>query len=285
MERGEPEDRPSKQQKISVDEQAADEVQEIENVAHEPNFLVDTLDSATGPAVSAVSEQAVCEEVDPSLGRGCSDACVICMETEPTVTILPSHNCPQCVSSAWKVCEACDHQLLSRLCPVCKHEYKELMFHVVHGIVTAPSSLASISDPRHRYLATMKTRFLFEVIERSNSAVWCSSEGRIYFSLPMDMSLPPQDMKFILVSIPLTTDKIVDGERFRFLHSVWDDIENELETGLSESFHEVSAQDAKKWIVQAIKKVDSKVLTSVDPVEWQRVDEDFLKAFDERVES
>jgi hypothetical protein len=210
-----------------------------------------------------------------------ADCCAICMET---VNLLACHNCPQCVPTAWRICESCDAQLLSRTCPICQHEYKELMLHMIDNLPQMPINFATIADPKDRYVVTMKTRSVFEVFSRTNAAIWNPATCRMYFSLPHDMSVPPAEMKFILVSIPFSPEKIVDGNKFRFISSVWDDIERELENGeeadAEDTRHMVDAAEAARWHMKALKNPGARAFTPLNPDEWEDLVANFVYTYD-----
>lgn len=148
--------------------------------------------------------------------------CAICMETEPIITFLESHNCSICVKTAWDICVKCEPALLSRLCPVCKGDYKALQLHGVPGLPSIPPNFASYTDLRERFLQTMKLDFVVKsLITGANTAVWTPSTSQLHLSLPQDMSVPVDEMSFLVTTIPITSDRIVNGNSFAWTNQVY----------------------------------------------------------------
>lgn len=271
------EDRPTKKARVEEAEPEPEPEPETETVV----VVVEDVssESENGEAEEESKIEIPSETVAATLARECN----ICMQQEPTVTLLETHNCPQCKPSAWRICELCDLQFLSRNCPVCTHEYKELMLHRVPGMVKFPIKFDEFTDARRRCLVTLTARYFFEIVCSSNTAVWSPRSQRIYFSLPMDMSKPVADMQFILSSIPITAEKIEEGgTKFRFLSSVWDEIEKEIETGEAESFSGVNAREASRWIARLLEEDEAVALTPISPEEWTNIQQDFDSAFNEQ---
>lgn len=60
--------------------------------------------------------------------------CSFCMEEgTPTNPLLANHQCPQCSPNAWNLCMVCNEALLSRLCPMCRHEYAPMVMYKMPG--------------------------------------------------------------------------------------------------------------------------------------------------------
>ena len=59
------------------------------------------------------------------------DVCVLCMRNSGELAqaqslFCPEHSCMQCKKDAWKICELCEENCLSRKCPVCRGEVVKL---------------------------------------------------------------------------------------------------------------------------------------------------------------
>lgn len=218
-----------------------------------------------------------------------SRECSLCMENEEDgqITLLVSHNCSQCKPDSWSVCEVCDQNLLSRTCPFCNHDYKPWKFYAVPNQPKVPFQFTTISDPKQKYIETLKVRILCEVLSRSNSAVYRRDQSTIYLSLPKDLSAKPADMEVLITSLPLPADRIAEDQSFLFTNATWDEIEKEIEEvkdGETEGDASdtsatiapadplknsiVSAQTALKWLMQKASSDDAIILTLLSPTEW-----------------
>ena len=223
-------------------------------------------------------------KVGDSVTNDNSDICCsICMDESQG--LLPTHNCPNCKPSSWKVCESCDSHLLSRKCPFCLGEYKELMFYEVKGLPKRfPFPFSEITDPQERYIATIKTQIFCDIVLRSNCAVFSPNKNRMYFSLPKGETSSPtttsnEETEFILASIPMSVDRMIDPTQFAFTNKIWDEIEQEAEnTGNENETVIVPPKAALKWIIEHGINDTSVIMTPVTSETWNSLyDEIFSK--------
>jgi hypothetical protein len=209
------------------------------------------------------------------------DICSICMDESQT--LLPNHNCHQCKPSAWRVCELCDSNLLSRQCPYCQGDYKEKMYYGVKGLPKQfPFNFAQITDIQEKYIATLKTRLFCDIVLRENCLIWSPSECRMYFSLPRSISNEnttptpsDNDMDFILSSIPMSIERMGDQSQFAFTNKIWDELEKETENSENESII-ATPKEALKWILQHGVNETSVIMTPISPEAWDDLHNDMF---------
>ncbi len=125
------------------------------------------------------------------------------------------------------------------------------------------------------------------------------------------MSVPAEEMKFIQVSVAMSPDRIIVSPnplpvhsspssqartpppssvsststsllQFRFVASVWDEIEAEVEKGEVESdaCFAGSVQEATQWVARQVKASAATVFTCLSVEEWRDIEEDMMAAYD-----
>ena len=191
--------------------------------------------------------------------------CAICMGSDGTeLKLLKTHSCPVCIVGAWNICDVCDDNLLSRSCPVCMSDYSPRILHVTQGLPTFPVSRESMSDTEF----VRKICAIGKLVTGSNVTVWCPVEELMHFFLPQEFTDNNADFRSLSVVIPMTKDKIVDGQ-FMFTNKVWDELLKEMEEGPNNSDEILTSKDTMKRIFTALNSSGSKLLTQLRPDEWK----------------
>jgi hypothetical protein len=120
-----------------------------------------------------------------------------------------------------------------------------------------------------------KTNLLYKfgiirhLIGKSNVSVWSPKTNRMSFSLPQKIHANTSDeQSFALVSIAMPLEK-VSGDIFSFTNKVWDEIEDEVETGAVTAGELVELQKASQSILSVTKDEGHKLYTMLSPEDWQ----------------
>jgi hypothetical protein len=120
-----------------------------------------------------------------------------------------------------------------------------------------------------------KTNLLYKfgvvrhLIGKSNICIWSPVTNRMHFSLPQKIqSGNTSDQSYALVSIAMTEDKLT-GDTFDFTNKVWDEIENEVETGEVTAGEIVEQQKAIQSILSITKHPGHKLYTMLSEDDWQ----------------
>jgi hypothetical protein len=108
------------------------------------------------------------------------------------------------------------------------------------------------------------------LVGKSNVAVWNPKQGRIFFALPQEF-VEDTSPHFTChaVSIEITPDRFVD-DKFEFTNKVWDEIENEVDTGNIPNNGEIfsSKHDVIQWILSNTSDEGNKILTMMTTNDW-----------------
>eukprot|EP00961_Rhodomonas_salina_P020213 271416-Rhodomonas_salina.1 len=142
--------------------------------------------------------------------------CAVCMEGdgENDRVLLETHHCPQCKPTAWRICDVCNENLLSRVCPVCRSKYAAQILHQWPS--KSEIDAAALPEPP---CSTM----LRKLIASSNIAIYTSSSGKLRFSLPRDPTLPAHRREYVQATLTVGADR-VEGGRFVFDNDVWEEL-------------------------------------------------------------
>jgi len=108
-----------------------------------------------------------------------------------------------------------------------------------------------------------------QLIGKSNVAIWSPIAKKMTFSLPQKIqSENSTDQSYAIVSIAMTEDRTAD-DRFLFTNKVWDEIENEIESGEVTAGQMVEQQKAIQSILSITKDDGHKLFTMLAPSDWQ----------------
>mmetsp|Transcript_14110 Transcript_14110/g.15296 ORF Transcript_14110/g.15296 Transcript_14110/m.15296 type:complete len:291 (+) Transcript_14110:75-947(+) len=197
------------------------------------------------------------------------EICSLCMEVgTEDCPILENHQCPQCAKDAWKICQCCNESLLSRTCPVCRGEYAPIVMYLMPGLPLSALADQSLSEEDKTNLL-YKFGVVRHLIGKSNICIWSPVTNRMHFSLPQKIqSGNTSDQSYALVSIAMTEDKLT-GDTFDFTNKVWDEIENEVETGEVTAGEIVEQQKAIQSILSITKHPGHKLYTMLSEDDWQ----------------
>lgn len=197
------------------------------------------------------------------------EECSICLEPGTDQNPIVPHGCPKCNKDAWKICECCNETRLSRNCPMCRSEYAPLVFHLMPG---APFYLLADKDisSAERTKLLYKFGIVRHLIGRSNVIVWSKEKQRLYFSLPQSLTTtsPTDDASYAVASIPYDSSLIESSDTFYFTNSIWDKIEDTVETGEIQAGDFVNLKDAQAYIISVTKEKDHKLFTMMTPDDW-----------------
>jgi hypothetical protein len=93
----------------------------------------------------------------------------------------------------------------------------------------------------------------------------------MHFSLPQKMlSEDSNDQSYAIVSITVSDDRIINnGDQFLFTNKVWDEIENEVETGEVTAGEFVEQPKAINSILAITKDSGHKLFTMLSQEDWQ----------------
>ena len=159
-------------------------------------------------------------------GAGTPSECAICLQGEPDRRLLP-HGCDTCAPEAWRVCEECERNLVSRSCPVCQGDYRGLELFAHQRLEEELLAGRELSEMQR--FVCRKVLFLsrLEMLTFSNTAVWLPEQHLLCFSLPVDTTVEPSVIEYLRGRIrPLddATEAALREGRFLFTNRVWDAI-------------------------------------------------------------
>eukprot|EP01035_Chromulina_nebulosa_P019070 gene19070-24892_t len=201
------------------------------------------------------------------------------MEGESDVKhIKEKHGCSQCVSNAWKICEDCDENLLSRTCPVCRSDYAPLVMHAVTELPLSAVLDPSITPQDKQRLLAMAT-LMKSLVSKVNVAVWRPKESKMSFSLPNtskdDTEINEngdtiQKVASCLVcDVELERDKILDNT-FNFTNKIWDLLIDQTDAE-GKDCETVTTGHALKFLFEATKSEGSILFTPLHPDSIQEI--------------
>lgn len=198
------------------------------------------------------------------------DVCIVCMESNSAERpLLVEHQCAQCSKNAWKICACCNESILSRVCPVCRGNYAPIMLHVVPGMPLSQLADKSLS-PENKALLLYKFGIIRHLIGKSNVAVWNPSKELMHFSLPQEFSEGSKEINCLTVSVPMKPDRIVDS-LFTFNNGVWDEIENEVENGTTNTGVMMGSKQAVQWLLAFTRHEDHQILSMMTGQDWENM--------------
>lgn len=107
------------------------------------------------------------------------------------------------------------------------------------------------------------------LISKSNVAIWSPVTKKMLFCLPQKIqSGNVEEQSYALVSINCDESRVND-ETFAFTNKVWDEIENEVETGEVTAGEIVEQPQAIQSILSVTKDTGHKLFTMLSPEDWQ----------------
>ena len=244
------------------------------------------------PSVDSVEES-------PAGIENREDMCVVCMETNNSERpLLPEHQCSQCRKGAWKICVCCNDSILSRTCPVCRSNYAPILLHVVPGktenmyisynvefglvvfdvhtlgYIGTGVALNQLADKtlsaEDKSMLLYKFGIVRHLIMKSNVAVWNREKEEMHFSLPREFAEDTQEICCLTVTIPMKADRIVDNT-FVFNNDVWDEFENEVETGASQTGEMMASKQAVQWLLSFTRHSDHQILSMMSAEDWEHM--------------
>jgi hypothetical protein len=211
--------------------------------------------------IKAESDDSVEEEI-----------CSLCMETGTEDCPLIPHQCLQCAPDSWKICQCCNEALLSRSCPVCRGDYAPIVMYPMPGFPLSSLADSSLSEEERTNLL-YKFGIIRHMIGKSNSAIWSPVSNKMLFCLPQKIHSNDNnnDQSFAIVSITMNEDRVTGtGENapFLFTNKIWDEIENEVESGEVTAGQIVEQQQAIQSVLSITKDPGHKLFTMLSPEDW-----------------
>lgn len=210
------------------------------------------------------------KSISPRVSLENSDerSCLVCFEAgNDENPLLERHNCPVCVSTAWKICMQCDSHLLSRQCPVCRSDYAPQAYYAVEG-----PSLASVyvcTDPMVKVKLISKLTLVKTIMSRANVGVWQPGKSTMVFSFPKDELGDDGKSPLCCTCAVSLNPNLIENGKFLFTNKIWDDIILQSEDGTEvESF---TVTKAFKVIVDATNEKDSILLTPFPPETFDNI--------------
>ena len=172
----------------------------------------------------------------PPLPSPSSKECAICLESNETVG---AHGCKQCRADAWTVCENCDALLLSRVCPLCKGDYRPLQLTSLSKIIfqavrtieregeDSGSSHSSTDSPpaiSEECLLRVMTERRLQSIALSNVMIYTPEDSMLQFSLPVDMTVGPKEARYLRGSKRASDEELetLKEGTYSFGNQVWE---------------------------------------------------------------
>jgi hypothetical protein len=119
-------------------------------------------------------------------------------------------------------------------------------------------------------LLLYKYGIIRRLIGQTNAAVWNPSKGMMHFSLPNGSSDESKEPAFMTATIAMSAERIVN-QVFSFTNAVWDEIEQEVEHGTSNSGEMMSAARAEQWLLSFTRDDDHQILSMMPTGDWETV--------------
>lgn len=159
----------------------------------------------------------------PRTEGGAPLECAICLQSEADRP-LRAHGCGTCVPDAWKVCDDCERNLVSRSCPMCQSDYRALELFAYQRLEDAVLEGRELSE-KQRFVCR-KVCFLgrLEMLTFSNTVIWHPADRVLHFSLPVDTTVEPSAIEYLRANVPVddATEALLREGRFLFTNKVWD---------------------------------------------------------------
>lgn len=198
--------------------------------------------------------------------------CVICNENSSAEReLLKSHQCAQCAKDAWSICVYCNEAFLSRICPVCRGPYEPILLYAVPGVPLNKLADASLND-EEKSLLLYKFGIIRHLITKSNVAVWDPVAECMHFSLPREFSDEgdvKKDVSCLTVTIPFEHNRLAADGVFTFNNNIWDEIEQEVESGTSQTGEMMLSKQAVQWLLAFTRAKDHTIYTMMNAKEWE----------------
>ena len=151
--------------------------------------------------------------------------CAICLHSELDRPLRP-HGCGTCAPDAWRVCDDCERNLVSRSCPMCQGDYRALELFAYQRLEDAVLEGRELSE-KQRFVCR-KVCFLgrLEMLTFSNTLIWHPAERVLHFSLPVDTTVEPSTIEYLRARLRVddATEALLREGRFHFTNKVWDAI-------------------------------------------------------------
>ena len=125
-------------------------------------------------------------------------------------------------------------------------------------------------SPEDKSLLLYKFDIVRHLIGKSNVAVWNPVKKQIHFSLPREFVEDTKEFCCLTVTIPMSADRIVDGT-FTFNNTVWDEIENEVETGTSQTGEMMPSKQAVQWLLSFTRHDEHQILSMMAAADWENM--------------
>lgn len=214
-------------------------------------------------------------------------ACAICFEGHNDGKTIMDHQCSQCKAGAWYICELCNESRLSRTCPLCNGDYAPLLLYAMpnESVLFDEYNCGFEQETKARALKAIQFAKL-KLITVSNVVVWCPSEQVMKFSLPIDATLKPKDIRYMTATLSVNDEKhlpmVTDIQRkqeFAFSNRIWDSLEEGIESGAGEvdnNAHGDASQTcdirgAMGFIMNALRDPTSVLYTTMSREDIQRL--------------
>ncbi|RYH14475.1 hypothetical protein EON65_33575 [archaeon] len=113
-----------------------------------------------------------------------------------------------------------------------------------------------------------------QLVSKVNMAVYTPSTQKMHFTLPKHMTENASEQdgdeasSVVIVSIPFDSQRFPSPDTFNFTNSIWDEIENIIETGEVQAGAEVALPQATTWLLGHTRESGHVLFSMVTPAEW-----------------
>lgn len=116
-----------------------------------------------------------------------------------------------------------------------------------------------------------------QLVSKVNMAVYTPSTQKMHFTLPKHMTEniteqdDEEDVSLVIVSLPFDAQRFPSPDTFNFTNSIWDEIEDTIETGEVQAGAEVGLPQATTWLLGHTREAGHVLFSMVSPAEWSQL--------------
>eukprot|EP00462_Mataza_sp_D1_P021891 CAMPEP_0175140366 /NCGR_PEP_ID=MMETSP0087-20121206/11436_1 /TAXON_ID=136419 /ORGANISM="Unknown Unknown, Strain D1" /LENGTH=272 /DNA_ID=CAMNT_0016423515 /DNA_START=178 /DNA_END=999 /DNA_ORIENTATION=- len=207
-----------------------------------------------------------------------SNHCSGNIEAELAIKLLP-HQCSICKPLAWKVCDKCNENLLSRTCPMCNSDYAPLPLYRVGG-----RSLSEVLDPnldsQTKVLLTLKMKALESIIPSVNAMCYIPPDGTTQHAPGTGIFYLPNGESALVVKVKL---ELKEDQPFLLSNRTWNLIEQAVENeSENATCKPIGIKEGTKHLLAACVKKGGILYLPSSPEdcgkEWEEMDQTIRQA-------